>query len=61
MSDNLRAELAAAARRLGMTDEVVGRMKPLFEVAYSAGLKDARQQQQQQLPRPVAKGKGERP
>lgn len=40
MTDDLYRELTAAARRLGFTDEVVGRLRPLFRVAYEKGFVD---------------------
>ncbi len=52
MTADLEKRVAAEARRLGLTGEYVAKVRPLIELAYAAGLKDAAQ---------PAKKKGDRP
>ncbi len=52
MTADLEKLVAELARRLGLTGEYVAKVRPLIELAYAAGLKDAAQ--------PVKK-KGDRP
>ncbi len=52
MTADLERRVAELARRLGLTGEYVRKVRPLIELAYAAGFKDAAQ---------PAKKKGEKP
>ncbi len=64
MTADLEKRVAELARRLGLTGEYVGKVRPLLDLAYEVGWRDGREfdpAPDSTALKPAAKKKGEKP